>query len=270
MTPPAESVRFIVDPPAAGPLNMARDEALLDAVAAQESPPTLRFYAWCEPTISLGYFQRFSDFQAQPDPVGSLPVVRRTTGGGAILHDLELTYSLVAPSTSPWLRPNSNQLYLLAHRAIIAALQGHARMAGKCSARSACGDSPPSQIHSQRAGPFFCFARRHEFDVVVPDPAHETGFEKIAGSAQRRNQRAVLQHGSLIIANRYPQHPCAAWSTSSEVHGFSKLADRLKSEFERHLECTLSAGDWTSAESAAAKRLVGKYAGEEWTLGCRN
>lgn len=263
-----ESVRLIIDPPADGPLNMARDEALLDAVAAGKSPPTLRFYAWEAPTISLGYFQPWSEYQAQSQSIRDLPVVRRTTGGGAILHDLELTYSLAVPATSSWLLPNANQLYILAHRAIIASIGDRARMAGKCAAPGPCADAPGSLGHSQRAGPFFCFARRHEFDVVVPDTSDPTQFAKLAGSAQRRKQNAVLQHGSLILANRFPDHPCATWSDHHQSITYSAAVAHLAPEFERGLACILCQAAWQPSELRCAERLVGKYAGEEWTLGC--
>ena len=77
---------------------MARDEALLTLVGTSQSPPTVRLYQWNPPTISLGYFQHYGDYVSLPPPAGTLPVVRRLTGGGAILHDLELTYSLTLPT----------------------------------------------------------------------------------------------------------------------------------------------------------------------------
>ncbi len=263
------SIRLIIDPPAAGPLNMARDEALLDSVATGKSPPTLRFYAWNTATISLGYFQAWSEFLTQPEHIRNLPVVRRTTGGGAILHDLELTYSLVVPATSPWLHPNANQLYILAHRAIITAIGAPARTAGKCAAAGSCADPPPTPGHSQRTGPFFCFARRHEFDVLLPDAAHPTGYSKVAGSAQRRKRDAVLQHGSLILQSRFADHPCTTWTQNASPINFPDAAARLALEFAHVLETTPTEAVWSPAEHENAERLVGKYAGQDWTLGCR-
>ena len=79
--------RILQDSPLDGPTNMARDEALLDRVGDGSSPPTLRLYQWDPPTISLGYFQKYADYEALDPPAGELAVVRRPTGGGAILQD---------------------------------------------------------------------------------------------------------------------------------------------------------------------------------------
>src|SRR5262245_37666196 len=151
--PAGITLRLLVDDPLDGPENMARDEALLGVIGSGQSPPTLRFYAWQPPTISLGYFQDFAEFRALSAPAGELAVVRRTTGGGAILHDLELTYSLVIRIEHPWLERGPANLYERMHKAIVRAVGGSARLAGCGADQSgiACGES------AQR-GPFFCFA----------------------------------------------------------------------------------------------------------------
>ena len=92
-------VRLIIDPPLRGPWNMAVDEALL-ADDVETDAATLRFYRWSEPTLSLGYFQSYADRELHAASRGCA-VVRRQSGGGAILHDRELTYSLVLPPTNP-------------------------------------------------------------------------------------------------------------------------------------------------------------------------
>jgi len=127
------ALRLILDEACPGAVNMARDEALLDAVAARTAPPTLRCYGWREPTISLGYFQAFADHEALPPPAGGLPVVRRMTGGGAILHDLELTYAIALPIDHAWLATGGNALYVLVHESMIRAIGGTARLAGRGS-----------------------------------------------------------------------------------------------------------------------------------------
>src|SRR3990172_9526549 len=106
-------LRVLHDPPLDGPTNMARDEALLTLVGTSQSPPTVRLYQWNPPTISLGYFQHYGDYVSLPPPAGTLPVVRRLTGGGAILHDLELTYSLTLPTGHQLLAHGPGRLYEL-------------------------------------------------------------------------------------------------------------------------------------------------------------
>ena len=104
-----------------GPTNMARDEALLDAVAADPAAALLRTYEWSEPTLSLGYFQHSADLEADPRWRGA-PVVRRATGGGALWHDREVTYAVIVPAHHPLARPSS-ALYAATHDAIAARLR---------------------------------------------------------------------------------------------------------------------------------------------------
>ncbi len=236
---------------------MARDEALLESVATG-GPPVLRFYAWQPATLSLGYFQAYADFQSQPPEWRCLPVVRRTTGGGAILHDAEVTYALIVSAGDLWLRPNANRLYELAHRAVIAAVGHDARLAGPGHARGASGAGG-------RGGPFLCFSRRHELDVVVPNADPSCADGKIAGSAQRRRPGAILQHGSIILAPSVPPQPCADWAALDGPIGFESAVMRLRSAFERGLGAACESSHLDPSEAARAAALEVKYASDEWT-----
>lgn len=249
-------VRLLVDPPLVGPANMARDEALLQACAA-DGPVTLRFYTWNPPTISLGYFQDYAEYERLEPPAGALAVVRRTTGGGAILHDLEVTYSLIIPLTHPLVHGKPNELYRLAHRAIISAIGEPGRMLGEGGGR--CDES-------SHRGPFFCFARRHDLDVVVADVNGPGGFSKIAGSAQRRTAAAILQHGSIILDSRFEQQPAATWKSLSGPTDFAEAVERLIPAFESSLQMTLHRDDWRGKELAAARPIESRYAGRAWTV----
>jgi lipoate-protein ligase A len=93
-----ETWRLLNDPPLPGPRNMARDEALLRAVGAGETPPVLRLYAWSPPTLSLGFGQRAADADRARLAERGWGLVRRLTGGRAILHTDELTYCIVLPA----------------------------------------------------------------------------------------------------------------------------------------------------------------------------
>jgi lipoate-protein ligase A len=241
-------IRVLQDPPLDGARNMARDEALLRLVGALESPPTLRLYQWCPATISLGYFQPFAEYQALRAPAGTLPVVRRLTGGGAILHDLELTYSLTLPAGHPLLLEGPSHPYELAHDAIIRCLGAFDIEAARDGETD---DSGPTR------GPFFCFARRHKFDVLIDE-------DKVAGSAQRRTKEAVLQHGSIILGNRYAQQPTAVMAAP-----FDEAVHRLRGTLVEQLAALtgelFEPGEWLAAELSAAETLIAKYAGDQWT-----
>ncbi len=240
-------IRLIHDGPHDGPTNMARDEALLDCVGAGQSPPTLRLYRWEPPTISLGYFQPYAAYQALEPPAGRLPVVRRQTGGGAILHDQELTYALVLPIGHRLAR-GATKLYEVAHDAIIHAL-ADAGLAAWRGCRT--DDSTPGR------GPFFCFARRHCLDVLA-------GQEKLAGSAQRRTRHAVLQHGSIVFERRYDQQPATAIGEHVNLDG-----DRFAQLWTRSLatlgDLLFEPGHCSAAELRLADTLRAKYAGPTWT-----
>lgn len=171
--------RYFNDPPADGAWNMAVDETLLEW-GAETGGLCWRFYRWQEPTLSLGYFQRCEDRDAHAAS-RTCPLVRRASGGGAILHDRELTYSVVVPAKHP-LAIHHQTLYGTVHNVLIEVLSRFG-IAARC-----CGDGSRASGPS----PFLCFQRRSPGDVVVGDV-------KIAGSAQRRNRGAVLQHGSLLI-----------------------------------------------------------------------
>src|SRR4051794_37203306 len=152
---------------------MAVDEALL-ADAAENGRATVRFYGWNEPTLSLGYFQPYTD-RNQHAASRNCPVVRRQTGGGAILHDRELTYSITLPASHPFARQNL-LLYRGAHQAFMGAL---------CSNSLPHAPVPKFQIRedvqkrSAITDPFLCFQRQAAGDVVLAS-------WKILGSAQRR------------------------------------------------------------------------------------
>ncbi len=110
------SCYLIVDSPADGVWNMAVDEALLDA-ATVDGIATLRFYSWREPTLSLGYFQAHAERKLHAASL-ACPLVRRASGGGAILHDDELTYSIVLPQSHP-AAARPDRLYQAFHQTLI-------------------------------------------------------------------------------------------------------------------------------------------------------
>lgn len=170
---------------------MAVDEALLEA-AVEDAGTVLRWYQWEAATLSLGYFQKAVDLPKNDQQWSALPVVRRLSGGGAILHHHELTYSCALPASHP-LTNDPYQVYLAMHNAIIEVLRPLGFDVRLRATRF--GKDGPAEA-------FLCFSRGDEMDVVI-------GTDKVLGSAQRRRRGAVLQHGSLVLRRSQlaPQFP---------------------------------------------------------------
>ncbi|MCH2212323.1 MAG: hypothetical protein MK110_13545 [Fuerstiella sp.] len=192
--------RVIIDPvPLAGSVNMAIDGALLQAADEQPTVPVVRVYRWSEPTVSLGYFQNFeSSFTDQK--LTECPRVRRITGGGAILHHHELTYSCVIPRTHP-LRHQPLRLYEVVHGTIANLLESCGVSVGFRKEHPQHGDNPESNNHRKNEH-FFCFLRCDPRDLVAVGD-HIEGHPKVAGSAQRRRRGTILQHGSVLLNSSY-------------------------------------------------------------------
>jgi lipoate-protein ligase A len=269
----AAEIRLIIDPPAPGSWNMAVDEAILIA-AAKEDFATLRIYEWNEPTLSLGYFQSYEDRQ-QHAASHDCPIVRRQSGGGAIVHDRELTYSLTLPAAHPWAK-RSEQLYAAVHEAIIRVLRrlspkrrDVASLAIFCEAD--CQSQAPRQPLDRQ--PFLCFQRRSPHDVVLTtdlprsdEMAAEPGW-KIVGSAQRRHRGAVLQHGSVLLwqSPAAPELP-GYCDIGREPITVSMLAAAFPTELGTALDSSLTAVKLPEAVFEAAEQIAGhKYAADSWT-----
>lgn len=174
-------VQLILDePPHPGAWNMAVDAALLEE-SLRSGTTFVRLYRWSEPTISLGYFQQSEERESDPR-INHLPSVRRLSGGGAILHDKEQTYSCVLPPGHA-LAEQPSRLYDLVHSLVVGLLR-----------EQGVDVQPRGRGHDQKSAvePFLCFLREASPDLVVRG-------HKVLGSAQRRRRGAVLQHGSLLL-----------------------------------------------------------------------
>ena len=232
---------------------MAVDEALLEAAAAGGSA-VLRLYQWTPATLSLGYFQAAADRQSHA-PSLDCPLVRRASGGGAILHDRELTYSVILRQAASQAH-TATALYNSVHGSLVAALAEFG-----VGARMHCpteGCSEPSTTPSGE--PFLCFQRRSRGDILC-------GQHKIVGSAQRRRRGAVLQHGSILLAcsPHAPELPGVA-----ELTGEGPTAAALIAAWIPRFEAAFSARicDWTlsaSAESRAHSLVDARFGAAAFT-----
>jgi lipoate-protein ligase A len=180
---PVAAWRLIVDDqPRSGAANMALDQALAEACAAGERPPTLRFYRWQPPAVSLGRHQPVSDLDAAAVEARAYEIVRRPTGGRAILHIDELTYSVAAPAGEPRVQGSVMDAYLRLSNALLAGLRELGLE----------GDKAGGGV---RAGPDVsaaCFEVPSAYEITA-------GGRKLIGSAQSRRAGYVLQHGSLPL-----------------------------------------------------------------------
>lgn len=238
------TARLIIDR-RGGSSNMAVDEALL--LSAPRFGPALRFYQWDEPTLSLGYFQSAAD-RRQHSASANCPLVRRSTGGGAILHDLELTYSFVRPADA---RDKSctQALYYAFHETLIQVLAEQ-----DIQAALATNDG---LVQPGKEEPFLCFQRRAVGDVLL-------GGAKICGSAQRRHRDAILQHGSVLLASSVfaPELPGFAELTGVRFSA-EELAEKWVARLKSRLGLDFQTGSLSHYESGVAERLAQDRFGED-------
>ena len=261
------SWRLLLDPPAAGAWNMAVDEVLLDGVAAGAAPPTLRFYAWAPACLSLGYFQPFDVVDVGGCRRLGVDVVRRPTGGRAILHDRELTYSVALPLR---LLGNDGAVLPSYHRLSVALERGLKRLGVPVVLAPETGARPPVDH-----GPV-CFDRPSAHEILL-------GGRKLVGSAQVRRATAFLQHGSILIEPRIdrllaclrlpdpgPGRIEDGVAGLAEAGDFepSAVAGRLADAFAAEFGARLTPGSLNPDEWRAAETLVtSKYQRVAWTEG---
>ena len=216
--------------------NMAIDEAIFIGREKLGLPATLRFYGWEPAAISIGYFQEIEDPCLEEYKRQKLTIVRRFTGGGAILHKNEITYSLACPTNEFIAFSNIKKTQQLVHQAIILALQ------------SLRINAQLKRKQSKKPDPYFCFVNPCKDDVV------EDG-QKIVGSAQRRRNRTFFQHGSIKIS---PE-------SREEKKNRRKIIDSLVLGFEKRFGIRLIPDQLTREEVKLYRELRKvKYGTRNW------
>jgi lipoyl(octanoyl) transferase len=238
------SIRLLPFQVAAGPWNMAADEALLDSAAAGTA--SLRFYGWSSATLTLGYFQPRAAALALPNLTG-LPWLRRPSGGAALVHHHELTYALALPTGKPWQPPGI--VWLLRTHELIRAV-----LAQLGIATHLCGEE-------RKLGNVLCFLHHTPGDLLL-------GSSKVAGSAQRKQRGALMQHGGILL-EQSPFTP--------ELHGIANLSGSLISpeslqaplveEFARITGWSVESSAWTGDEQQRIHDLLSRYTSAAWN--CR-
>ena len=223
---------------------MAIDEAVLLAVAAGESPPTLRFFSWTPPCLSLGYAQPLSDVDMSRLNAIGYGLVRRPTGGRAILHTDELTYSVIAPQTDPRVAGDIVESYrrlsegLVRGLGLIDLLVQNDKVVEADRLRKSQANEVSKTSEVLRENPV-CFEVPSNYEITVIG-------KKLIGSAQARKQGVVLQHGSLPLTGDIARI-CDVLTFASEVER-EKAKERVRA---RAITLELALGVTVSWESAA-------------------
>lgn len=254
----ALSWRILVDEPLSGSANMARDHAL--ATLARPGTGTLRLYRWHPATLSFGRNEpvtaAYRELLRRHPEMG---VVRRPTGGRAVIHDREMTYSVVVPARAcGGLRP--------AYRRINEGLVEGLRRLGVAAATATGRALPPG------SGP--CFLEPAGGEVTV-------GGRKLVGSAQMRIGGTILQHGSLLLVagqealfggappggpgpTGRPRGPVTLAEVLDELPPWNRIAEALAGGLQQIFGGRWSRGSLTGGEAALAAKLEKRYGSREW------
>ncbi|HKY59466.1 MAG TPA: hypothetical protein VJP59_00505 [Gemmatimonadota bacterium] len=249
--------RLLETGPRPGAWNMACDEAVLEAVGRRASPPTVRFYAWDPPAVSLGRHQPDPDLRSRAvlDALG-IEWVRRPTGGRLVHHGpmaTELTYSVVAPIGEAPLSGALTDAYRRIHEGLSAGL---ARL-GLAVELAPRRPGRPGRVRPTSR--LACFAATVPWEI-------EAGGRKLLGSAQRRSRGALLQHGSLPLAGDPGAIPERVWpgslaggaattvsAAAGRTIGFAEVAAALGAGLEATLNVRLAPGVLTERERASIR-----------------
>ncbi len=271
ITYPSADWRLLETGLADGATNMAIDEAILWAVAEGKSRPTLRFYGWQPPCLSIGYSQSMeSEVDVDRCREAGIGLVRRATGGRSILHADELTYSVVAPQVEPRVAGGVIESYRRLSAGLVTGLRGLDLAVTQVEAANNKGESAA------------CFDAPSNYEITV-------GGKKLVGSAQVRKKRGVLQHGSLPLEGdiarifdflKVPseerreelKHELRARATSLELAlgysvPFEEVARHIAAGFAQALNLRLIPGQLSEHELALAEKLRReKYAARGWNF----
>ncbi|MBE0671622.1 MAG: lipoate--protein ligase family protein [Anaerolineales bacterium] len=263
--------RLLYTPPSTGAWNMAVDEAILEHIYRGESQSTLRLYSWNPPCLSLGHAQSFKDVDVERLKSHGWEVVRRVTGGRAILHTDELTYSVTGSAEEPVLSGGVLESYNRLAQALLYAVQSL---------------SVPVEMkehedgHTQQNLNPVCFEVPSTYEITVDG-------KKLIGSAQARKKEGVLQHGSLPLSGdltricdalifesesarqNAKERLLARATTIESVIGtgidWETAAQAFVRGFEAELGIQFEHGEMSESEIQRAEELVKeKYAHPSW------
>ena len=267
---------FINSGPRSAAYNMALDEALLNWHSKGEIGPVLRFYEWEPATLSIGYFQQVErDIQIEQVKKEGLGFVRRQTGGRGVLHDYELTYSVIVSEKYP----NMPETVTEAYRVISQGLLEGFRLLG-FQAEFSVPQSEEEQAALKRPKSGVCFDAPSWYELVVEG-------KKIAGSAQTRQKGVILQHGAILrhldidrlislfrfpseeakqrMYESLPQRAVAIDQLTERDIPIDELVRAFSKGFEKALHITLQPYTLTKEQEEEVHQLMEeKYANDAW------
>jgi lipoate-protein ligase A len=257
--------------------NMAIDEAMLLLHSQGKIPPTIRFYGWNPPTLSIGYFQRVeNEVDLEAIKEYGLGLVRRPTGGRAVLHQHELTYSVVLSESHPSVPSSVTEAY----RVMSVGLLYGFRELGLEATFSLPDSIPSSDLKETRSS--VCFDSPSRYELVVEG-------KKVAGSAQTRQKGVILQHGSILLdidedllfkvcrfpservkerlRSKFSEKAVTINQLCSTPVTIEKVKAAFKKGFEQGFGIQLLEEGLTNEEIELTKELVSnKYSSDRWNF----
>ncbi|MFD2657437.1 lipoate--protein ligase family protein [Gracilibacillus thailandensis] len=253
--------------------NMAVDECLLQWHSENKIPPTIRFYEWLPAGLSIGYFQKTVN-KIDLDAVrnSGIELVRRLTGGRAVLHDQELTYSVIVTEAHPKMPKSIKEAYMVLSKGL---LEGFHSLGIDASFAI-----PEGKLNTTQSA--VCFEEPSWYELVVDQ-------KKAAGSAQTRKQGVILQHGSIPLSvdndklydlfiyrnERVKQRARDAFNdkaisieqAANRKVTLEEVKDAFKKGFEKGLDIELQEFQFTKEQEQEINELMeSKYLSDDWNF----
>jgi lipoate-protein ligase A len=256
--------------------NMALDECLLNWQSEKSMPPTIRFYEWSIPTLSIGYFQKVEkEINMEEVKKRGFEFVRRPTGGRSVLHDKELTYSVIVSEEHPDMPKTVTEAYRVISQGILEGFQSLGLEAYFAVPKT---QQEREDLKNPRSS--VCFDAPSWYEIVVEG-------RKIAGSAQTRQKGVILQHGSIPLdidldtlydlflfpnerikermKSMFSSKAVAINELTDRTFTIEQLIDAFKIGFEKGLNIELVPYELTKEQKEAVEKLAReKYESDEW------
>lgn len=269
---------FINSGPSSPSFNMALDEALLTWHSENRIPPVIRFYEWSPATLSIGYFQKvYKDIDLESVKKLGLGFVRRPTGGRAVLHEAELTYSIIVTEQHPKMPATVTEAYRILSEGLLLGFQQLG-----LQANFSIPDTEEKQQDLKKPKSAVCFDAPSWYELVVEG-------KKVAGSAQTRQKGVILQHGSILLEldeekllsvfkfqsddqkekmkQKLPEKAVAINQLMKHPVTIKNCVDAFKKGFEEALDIELVPYNLTEEQIQFVRKIeLEKYANDEWNF----